>query len=174
MISTPSIHEPDFTANHASQNSTRRNHSYASSKPFSKTASMSIPNAKDPSSRAPPPLPPPRYIDDIDSNHDPGWRWGNSGNRSGFGSIGTGAVSPASSLRQNWDKRESPEAFSERRRDSSASVLPSPTEMHDIRFQDEGYHSLSGSSNLQIHQLVLSYLLCPPIRHRREYPNQDV
>ena len=171
MTSTPSIHGPDFSANHAPHNSSRRNHSYASSKPFSKTASMSIPNARDPSIGVPPPLPPPRFLNEvIDSNHDPGWRWGNSGGRSGFGSIGTGTVSPTSSLRQNWEKREDPEAFSERRRDSSASVLPSPTEMHDIRFQDEGYHSLSGSSNLQSHQSVFSYLLCPPISLRKRTP----
>ena len=46
----------------------------------SSSSSMAIPNAS--VNEAPPPLPPPKHIEDFDHGLDPGWTWGNR--RDGF------------------------------------------------------------------------------------------
>lgn len=58
---------------------------------------MAIPNARE---VPPPPLPPPRYIGDLNEGQDPGWQWGNtnSPNCAGFGRSSFGSVKPGSSL----------------------------------------------------------------------------
>lgn len=114
---------------------------------------MNIPNARH--DEAPPPLPPPRFIDDIAAGGDPGWQWGNTPSScGGFGKSG-GSVRSGSSLHGTWDQRMENERHSERpgyaRRGNSSSTVrsrPDSDRRHDFssRFIDEGYHSLSGSS----------------------------
>lgn len=160
ITSPPSILVQNFTASHGAQRPSRRSSSHTSSKAGPKVAMpVSIPNTRD--DFAPPPLPPPRHLDGLDDGHDPGWRWGNTGSKGGFGSSGLSSVSPVSSLRGNWDKNMGIQVDSgrmeESRRGSSASKTKSPSkEMLEFRFQDEGYHSLSGSS--LAHQSVFSHL----------------
>jgi hypothetical protein len=64
----------------------------------SPAVAMAIPSARDP---VPPPLPPPRHIEDLTAGHsDPGWQWGNTNNpkENGFGGNRLATVRPGSSL----------------------------------------------------------------------------
>ena len=166
ITSPPSALGQNFTANHATQRSSRRTSSQITSKaPFKAASPKSIPNASIPP--PPPPLPPPRHIEDIEAGDDPGWKWGNTGSMGRFGEIGSDVDSLHFSPR-NWGKHiggeveMGPDPFEERRRESIASMhkYKSPTSKHfyDDRFQDEGYHSLSLGSNIAP-QLVFSPLL---------------
>ncbi|KAJ4352680.1 hypothetical protein N0V95_004064 [Ascochyta clinopodiicola] len=59
---------------------------------------MAIPSARE---QVPPPLPPPRHIEDLQAGHaDPGWQWGNTTNpkQNGFGGNRLATVRPGSSL----------------------------------------------------------------------------
>lgn len=114
---------------------------------------MNIPNARH--DEPPPPLPPPRFINDFAAGGDPGWQWGNTpSSDGGFGKSG-GSVRSGSSLHGTWDQRMGNEGHSERpeyarRGNSNSSVRsrPDSDRRYDFssRFVDEGYHSLSGSS----------------------------
>ena len=115
---------------------------------------MNIPNAMR-DVPPPPPLAPPRIIDDLAAGSDPGWEWENHRSRSGGFGKGGGSVSPGSSLRGYWDQRMIREGNTEwpdnaRRGSSNLAVRsrPDSDRRHDFssRFIDEGYHSLSGSS----------------------------
>jgi hypothetical protein len=55
---------------------------------------MAIPRARD---EIPPPLPPPRHIEDLRAGQDPGWQWGNTKD-TGFGGGRLATVRPGSSL----------------------------------------------------------------------------
>ena len=130
-------------------------HSSSTSKGFAHSASPKpIPNSRMQS--PPPPLPPPRFIEDLAVGRDQGWHWGNkvvSG--AGGGQIGSGTVSPGSSIRSAWNRRseidEGIEDSEEYRRGSAALRYKSPHEgdMYDYMHRDEGYSSLSGSSLFQ-------------------------
>ena len=130
-------------------------HSSGTSKTFAHSASPKpIPNSRMES--PPPPLPPPRFIEDLAVGRDPGWHWGNTPVRSARESeIGSGTVSLGSSLRSAWDRRseidEGIEDSEEYRQGSSAPRYKSPHEgdMYDYMHRDEGYSSLSGSSLFQ-------------------------
>lgn len=64
----------------------------------SPAVAMAIPNARE---AVPPPLPPPRHIEDLKAGHsDPGWQWGNTNNpkENGFGGNRLATVRPGSSL----------------------------------------------------------------------------
>jgi hypothetical protein len=58
---------------------------------------MVIPRARE---EIPPPLPPPRHIEDLRAGHDPGWQWGNTNSPqdTGFGGHRLATVRPGSSL----------------------------------------------------------------------------
>ena len=58
---------------------------------------MAIPRARE---EIPPPLPPPRHIEDIRAGQDPGWQWGNTNSPrdTGFGGNRLATVRPGSSL----------------------------------------------------------------------------
>lgn len=146
---TPSILVHDHNGNHARRQSNNRS---AGSPNIRTPGAMPIPNARH--EPAPPPLPPPRHLDDLSAGRDPGWEWGN--NPSGvFGRAGrtptAGSNFPKSWGRKGEERRR--DEISERpeykRRDSSTSTITSPTETdrrYDFdRRQDEGYYSLSTS-----------------------------
>lgn len=115
---------------------------------------MAVPNARPDESFAPPPLPPPRYIEDLAAGSDPGWKWGNTPKHGGFGGSFAFSGSSSSSARGSWDQRMEDEGFPDRpdysRRGSSSTTIKSPPSYdrtYDLsRNIDEGYHSLSGSS----------------------------
>ncbi|PGH16451.1 hypothetical protein AJ79_01782 [Helicocarpus griseus UAMH5409] len=100
MSSPPSILVCDFNSHHdrrrrsSSSKSAARNIS-AQAVP-SPPGPMAIPNAKEP--LAPPPLPPPRYIEDLAIGHDSGWKWGNSFEEGEFGKPTLPPIKPSSSL----------------------------------------------------------------------------
>ena len=117
----------------------------------------------------PPPLPPPRFLPGtIAQHHVPSIRE-NINTQGGAGSIGTGSVSPESSLaRGNWDRpqhmeRRMSQSIEGRRESFPAIWLGSenydmrhgrrPELPYEFGFKDEGYSSLSGSSF--IHRLVI-------------------
>ncbi|KAL8825233.1 MAG: hypothetical protein Q9170_007874 [Blastenia crenularia] len=123
--------------------------------PFSRSAGpMAVPNSRADEPFVPPPLPPPRYIEDLAAGSDPGWKWGNTPNHGGFGGNFGCSRSPSLNARGSWDHRMEDEGFTDRpefsQRNSSTTTLKSPPgydRTYDLsRNFDEGYHSLSGSS----------------------------
>jgi hypothetical protein len=71
-----------------------RNDSQTSSSFHTSRAPMTIPHNRP--AEAPPPLPPPRFIEDLANGHDLGWRWGNSVGDGGFGKLAPINKVPAS------------------------------------------------------------------------------
>ncbi|KAF2035447.1 hypothetical protein EK21DRAFT_96687 [Setomelanomma holmii] len=65
--------------------------------PPSPAVAMAIPRARE---EVPPPLPPPRHIEDLRAGQDPGWQWGNTNSPidTGFGGNRLATVKPGSSL----------------------------------------------------------------------------
>ena len=146
VTSPPTIQVHDYNANHGQ----RRSASRSTAMPFSRPpVPLAIPNAGyDP---VPPPLPPPRYIDEITAGSDPGWAWGNDPKEGNFGKARESAK-PMSNFPKSWGKpieEDEPVVWPDfRRRESSTSTVRSPVDasrVFDIaRHQDEGYYSLSG------------------------------
>jgi hypothetical protein len=71
-------------------------HHHRPSQP-SPAVAMAIPRARD---EIPPPLPPPRHIENLRAGQDPGWQWGhaNSPRDTGFSGNRLATVRPGSSL----------------------------------------------------------------------------
>ena len=147
-ITTPSsIPVHDHTRNHGRRRSTSR----SAGLPFSSRPSgpMAIPNTSH--DLAPPPLPPPRFINDITAGSDPGWQWGNNSR----GKFGKAEPPPASggTFPKSWntdmEENRPPQRSQHLRRDSSNSTVKSPPDAERryrdfAKHQDEGYYSLSG------------------------------
>lgn len=173
VTSPPTIRVHDHNANYERRPSTSR----PAATPFSRVpVPLAIPNARyDP---APPPLPPPRYIDQIAAGSDPGWAWGNDPEGGNFGKARESAR-PMSNFPKSWGKNmeenrplDQPEF---RRRESSTSTVRSPADTSRgfdfARHQDEGYYSLSGprpsamsQQSVYICSLRLSTLAIAPSR----------
>ena len=146
VTSPPSILVHDQNASHGRRRSTSR----PTAMPFSRAPGpLAIPNARyDP---APPPLPPPRYIDDITAGSDPGWAWGNDPKGGNFGKARE-STRPMSTFPKSWGKNMKEERPLDRLefkpRENSTSAVRSPTDtgrdFDFARHQDEGYYSLSG------------------------------
>ena len=84
---------------------------------------------------------------------DPGWQFGNMGNRKGGSGLGTYAAGSDARLPGSWDLHKEVEMdidrLREERCESSTPTVPSPHNipgMHGFNHQDEGYYSLSGTS----------------------------
>ena len=145
VTSPPSSLVHDRNANNHGR---RRSTSRSAAMPFSRAPALAIPGARfDP---APPPLPPPRYIDEIAAGSDPGWAWGNDPKGGNFGKAKESAM-PMSNFPKSWGKNivERPLDMPDfRRRESSTSTVRSPVDTNRgfdfARHQDEGYYSLSG------------------------------
>lgn len=76
-IASPSLGRVlDPMSYHDRRPSASRSHSHSSVSSHSSRAPMTIPHNRP--AEAPPPLPPPRFIEDLANGHDLGWRWGNS------------------------------------------------------------------------------------------------
>jgi hypothetical protein len=84
MASPTSTRVLDQKAYHDRRPSASRSDSQTSSSHTSR-APMTIPHNRP--AEAPPPLPPPRFIEDLANGHDLGWKWGNSGFEGGFGKL---------------------------------------------------------------------------------------
>jgi hypothetical protein len=115
---------------------------------------MTIPNARE--EIAPPPLPPPKYIEELTYGNDPGWQWGNT-THAGFGKSTLAPIKPSSSLMGSYtresreDKQDRVERKDYFRRGSSIStVVRSPSEleikMESIPMADEDYQQSPASS----------------------------
>lgn len=172
VTSPPSISIHDHNASHGRRRSTSR----PTAMPFSRApVPLAIPNAR--YDQAPPPLPPPRYIDQVTAGSDPGWAWGNDPKGGDFGKARESAR-PMSNYPKSWGKTmeedrpawDQPES---RRRESSTSTVRSPVDTsrgYDFaRHQDEGYYSLSGprpsamsQQSVYIYSLRLSSLAIVP------------
>ena len=116
------------------------------------TAPMSIPNARE---IVPPPLPPPKNLEDFRNGDGPdmGWQFANSEygssswNRNVAGSL---SVHPQSSLYGNYKRGDNTDDRPDfDRRGSSASTITSLVDVdvkrESLFHQDEGYASLSGT-----------------------------
>ena len=148
MISPPDIRVYDFNDSDHDRPRLSTRSSLSASIPVSRTpASMPIPNARE---EAPPPLPPPPILDEIDIANDLGGQWSNDFGRS-FGKTGLPTINPSSSLCVGRDRRLhdiGDEVEDSRRRSSAATIRSSPdmdSRWEGFRHKDEGYHSLSGS-----------------------------
>lgn len=76
----------DQSSYHDTRPSASRSPSHSSASSHSSRAPMTIPHNRP--AEAPPPLPPPRFIEDLANGNDLGWRWGNSvGGDGGFGKL---------------------------------------------------------------------------------------
>ena len=159
-VAPPSIHvDHDFP----DMNGPERPSNRSIINPFQRTQRpMAIPGSAA-EIYAPPPLPPPKYIEEDAAGGDYGTQWRNSLDSSSFES--GGSVSSRSSLRGNWERKGTAGRATGRpdynRRTSAAMKLPSQPDM-DTRYDyarhvDEGYHSLSGSSlvNQSVHEHFL-------------------
>lgn len=152
IMSPPSILINDMNNMNGPRNSSTR----MAHKNFSRSPGpMAVPNAHREEQYVPPPLPPPRHIEELAAGSDPGWRWGNSSNHGGFGGGKfASSISSSSSLRGSWDSRMEDEGFPDRPDPSkhnpsitSTNLPPALDRKYDFsRHIDEGYHSLSGSS----------------------------
>lgn len=145
VTSPPSNRVHDHNANHGRRRSTSR----SAAMPFSRApVPLAIPNTRyDP---APPPLPPPRYIDEIAAGSDPGWAWGNDPKGGSFGKARESTM-PTATFPKSWGKTMGERPLDQpefRRRESSTSTVRSPADtsrgFNFARHQDEGYYSLSG------------------------------
>lgn len=170
VTSPPSILVHEQNRNHDRRQSTTG----SAGMPFSSRppVPMAIPNSRH--DRVPPPLPPPRFIDDLAAGSDPGWAWANNSS-GGFGRAGGNTTAelnfPKSWNRETEGKRQAqpPERPQYIRRDSSTLTVRSPTEAdrrHQdfARHQDEGYYSLSGPRTSAMSQQLVSTLFFSVLR----------
>lgn len=168
--SPPSFLVHEQNGNHGRRQST----TVSAGMPFSSRlpVPMAIPNSRH--DRIPPPLPPPRFIDDLAAGSDPGWAWANNPS-GGFDKARGNPTAelnfPKSWNRETGDKRQAqpPERPQYMRRDSSTSTVRSPTEVDRrhrdfVRHQDEGYYSLSGPRTSAMSQQLVSTLFFSVLR----------
>lgn len=146
VTSPPSIRVHEHNANNGRRRSISRSAAMLSSRT---SVPLAIPNAR--YDLAPPPLPPPRRMDDITAGSDPGWAWGNDPKGGNFGKARE-SVRSMSNFPKSWGKNVEEDRPSDppdfRRRESSTSTVRSPADTSRgfdfARLQDEGYNSLSG------------------------------
>ena len=162
-----STHIRDHNSNHGRRRSTSR----PSTMPYSRApAPLAIPNTIH--DLAPPPLPPPRYIDGITAGSDPGWAWGNDPEEGNFGKARESAK-PMSNFPKSWGRTIEEDRPMDRpefkRRESSTSTIRSPADtnrgMDFARHQDEGYYSVSGPRHSAMSQqsVYICFLWLPTL-----------
>ncbi|KUJ12072.1 uncharacterized protein LY89DRAFT_700035 [Mollisia scopiformis] len=126
-----------------------RSNSYGSIlSPKTSSIPMSIPNSREPG--PPPPLPPPRHLQDIvdsgKSGPDLAWKFGNSHEyNSDWGGSVSSSVAPGSSLYGSFMGRRGDER-SERRGSSISTIKSTDFKENSYPRLDEGYVSQSGTS----------------------------
>ncbi|OJD21885.1 hypothetical protein ACJ73_06772 [Blastomyces percursus] len=151
MSSTPSILVCDFNHSINDRRRSPASKSTALNLPFRSLSTspgpMAIPNAKEPV--APPPLPPPRYIEDLAIGHDSGWKWGNSFEEGGFGKPTLPPIKPSSSLLGGGHSRPELVRRTERvtlDRDNKRSSTMSPAEVSSALRNRSSYSTLGDTS----------------------------
>ncbi|EQL28507.1 hypothetical protein BDFG_08756 [Blastomyces dermatitidis ATCC 26199] len=151
MSSPPSILVCDFNHSINDRRRSPASKSTALNLPFRSLSTspspMAIPNAKGPV--APPPLPPPRYIEDLAIGHDSGWKWGNSFEEGGFGKPTLPPIKPSSSLVGGGHSRPELVRRTERvtlDRDIKRSSAMSPAEVSSSLRNRSSYSTLRGTS----------------------------
>lgn len=175
-ISPPSIRICDYNSSpcddgsHSDNINNNNNHSnyshsgtHSPSRPIFALSSSSSSSARTPmtipgsnnEALAPPPLPPPRFIEDIAQGHDSGWKWGNSFEHDQFGQSATlPPIKPTSSLlggapsRPPLVRRDETYSFEEEgvRRPAMQSIT-SGSSLPDIRLQDGMQRSRDGPTS---------------------------
>lgn len=95
LPSPPSIYIREHVSNHERRCSTSRSH-FASGSMSSPHSGLPIPNGRP--EEAPPPLPPPRIIDDLANGQDQGWKWGNRESENERSRPALAPIKPGSSL----------------------------------------------------------------------------
>lgn len=154
LTSPPSIRVYDFNSHHDRHPPTSRSSSHTSIPSRKSPGPMTIPNTRE--EIAPPPLPPPKYIEELTYGNDPGWQWGNT-THAGFGKSTLAPIKAGSSLMGSYtresreDKQDRVERKDYFRRGSSIStVVRSPSEleikMESIPMVDEDYQQSPASS----------------------------
>lgn len=135
MATPPSIRVCDVNANEEEEQArpshtlSIRNKTALSTSPSH--GPMSIPNTNEP--LAPPPLPPPRFIEDLAQGHDPGWKWGNSfADEQQFGKPTLAPIKPSSSLmgghaRPPLVRRDETFSFNEEYAQGGVDTMTAPT-----------------------------------------------
>jgi hypothetical protein len=128
---------------------------------------MTIPNARE--DIAPPPLPPPKFIEELAYGNDPGWQWGNT-THAGFSKSTLAPIKPGSSLmgsyrRESWEEKQDKIERKDFRRGSSIStIVRSPSEidaqLDSLHHADDDYQQ-SSTSSLGNYQSVVPFLECP-------------
>lgn len=150
-LALPEIYIHESNQDHFRTSS--RSSSYNSgSSPATSAIPMSIPNSRE---FVPPPLPPPKHLDDIadggNNGPDLAWKFGNTPSAtSDWGGSISSSVAPGSSLYGNPTSRKSllddrPDYF---RRTSSTSTIKSPIGERREKYEyprDEGYSSIGTS-----------------------------
>ena len=173
-ISPPSIRICDYnsspcedgSSHNSSNNNNYNNNSHSGphspSRPISALSSssssartpMTIPGSNN-EALAPPPLPPPRFIEDLAQGHDSGWKWGNSFEHGQFGQSTTlPPIKPTSSLlggapsRPPLVRRDETYSFEEEgvKRPDMPSMV-SGSSLPDIRLQDGMQRSRDGPTS---------------------------
>lgn len=158
-LPTPAIYVQDSNPSDRYRTSSRSNSYNPILSPSTSSIPMSIPNSRE--AGPPPPLPPPKHLQDIvdsgKSGPDLAWRFGNEYNSDWGGSVSS-SVAPGSSLYGSFMGRRGDERPD--RRNSSISTIKS-TEFRENSSSyprlDEGYASQSGTSigsNLSVKTLI--------------------
>ena len=164
ITASSSNHAYDFHRSRARRGSDARGTADRFSGPLA--MAIQVPNRRAP--EAPPPLPPPRYVNDLAPDHGSGRMLGLA---SGEGQLEESRAPPAAGLSfpKSWGARmdpAQPEGSSDYRRrknstTSAISTLGSPTDFERrsgfSRFHDEGYYSLSGPSAKYQQSVLILY-----------------
>ncbi|KAF8862298.1 hypothetical protein BDZ45DRAFT_585692 [Acephala macrosclerotiorum] len=143
----PQIYVHDSNPSERYRTSSRSSSYNSIPSPAISSVPMSIPNSRDPG--PPPPLPPPRHLQDIADNGRSGpdlaWKFGNSHEYNSDWGGSVSSVAPGSSLYGSFAGRRNVER-PDRRGSSISTVKSTDFQENSYPRLDEGYASQSGTS----------------------------
>lgn len=167
LTTPPTIHVREHNSGHDRQFSASHSHNAAASMPSAREG-MAIPNRT--LDIAPPPLPPPKFIKDLDVGNDTGWKWGNSELERDVGRPALAPIKQGSSLfggyhsgsigqntRSNWrDNRY--DNITNGQRERAVSTIRSPSEpeikVEELRSSAPGIGRTSSRDEANNHRSV--------------------